>query len=65
MVDIKNEFEGENEKTVKVAELKRIEQKGKTREKFVQEFRRVARGSRYEERPLVKELKRDMNRTIC
>jgi len=65
LVDIKKEFEEGNKETVKVAELKRIEQKGKTREKFVQEFRRVARGSRYEERPLVKELKRDMNRTIC
>ena len=65
MVDIKKEFEGRNEKTVKVTELKRIEQKGKTREKFVQEFRRVTRGSRYEERPLVKEFKRNMNRTIC
>jgi len=31
-------------------------------EKFVQEFRRVARGSRYKGRPLVKEFKRGMNR---
>jgi len=31
-------------------------------EKFVQEFRRVARRSRYKGRPLVKEFKRGMNR---
>jgi len=32
--------------------------------KFVQKFRRVARGSEYERRPLIKEFKREMNRTI-
>ena len=32
---------------------------------FVQEFRRAARGSRYERRPLVEEFKRGINRTIC
>jgi len=34
-------------------------------EKFVQEFKRAARGNGYERRPLVKEFKRGMNRTIC
>ena len=33
-------------------------------EEFVQEFRRVARGSRYEERLLVKEFKRRINGVI-
>jgi len=33
--------------------------------KFVQEFRRVARKSGYERRPLVEEFKRDMNGVIC
>jgi len=32
--------------------------------KFVQEFKRAARGSRYEGRPLVEEFKRGMNRVI-
>jgi len=50
---------------VKVAELKRLEQRGKTMEEFVQEFRRTARGIRYEERPLVKEFKREINAIIC
>ena len=33
-------------------------------EEFMQEFKWAARGSRYEERPLVKEFKREMNRGI-
>jgi len=33
-------------------------------EKFVQEFKRVARGSGYKERPLVEEFKRGMNGAI-
>jgi len=33
-------------------------------EKFVQEFRTAVRGSRYEERPLVKEFKRGMSGAI-
>jgi len=37
---------------------------GKTMEEFVQEFRRVARGSRYKGQPLVEEFKHSMNRTI-
>jgi len=50
---------------VKVTELKRLEQKEKTMEEFVQEFERVARGSRYKSRPLVEEFKRGINTTIC
>ena len=34
-------------------------------EEFVQEFRKVAKGSRYKGRSLVKEFKRDINATIC
>ena len=33
-------------------------------EEFVQEFRRVAKGSRYEGRSLAKEFKRGINRII-
>ena len=33
-------------------------------EEFVQEFKRVARGSGYERRPLVEEFKRKMNEII-
>ena len=63
LADIKKEFEEGDEKTVKVAELKRLEQEGKMIEEFVQEFRRAVRESRYEERSLVEEFEQEMNRT--
>jgi len=58
---LKNKFEEGDEESVKVAELRRIEQERKTMEEFVQEFQRVARGSRYEGRALVEEFKRERN----
>ena len=45
LADLKKEFRGEEEETVKVAELRRLEQEEKTMEEFVQKFRRVARES--------------------
>jgi len=48
----------------KIAKLKRVEQGGKVMEEFVQELRRVAKGSRYERRVLVEKLKREMNEVI-
>ena len=65
LVDIKKEFGGKDEKIVKVTELKRIEQRGKAMEEFVQEFKRVARRSGYKEKPLVEEFKREINGAIC
>jgi len=62
--DIRKEFGGGDEETVKVAELKRLEQGGRTIEEFIQEFRRAARGSGYEGRPLIEEFKRGMSRVI-
>jgi len=41
LVDIKKDFGREDEEAVKVAELKRVEQGGKTMEEFVQEFKRA------------------------
>jgi len=61
---LKKEFGGEEEESVKAAELRKLEQGGRTMEEFVQEFKRAARGSGYEERPLVKEFKRGINRGI-
>ena len=61
LTSLKKEFGGEEEELVKVAELRKIEQGGKTMEEFVQEFKRAARGSGYEERPLVEEFKRGIN----
>ena len=64
LTSLKKEFSGGEEESVKVAELRRMEQRGKTIEEFVQEFKRVARGSGYEKRPLVEEFKREINRGI-
>ena len=64
LAEIKKEFEGGEEESVKVAELRKLEQGGKTMEEFVQEFKRAARGSGYKERPLAEEFKRGMNRAI-
>ena len=64
MIGLKKEFGGEEEELVKAAELRKLEQGGRTMEEFVQEFKRAARGSRYKERPLVEEFKRGMNSGI-
>ena len=61
---LKKEFGGGEEESVKAAELRKLEQGGKTMEEFVQEFKRAARGSGYEERPLVEKFKRGMNGSI-
>ena len=58
---LKKEFGGGEEESVKAAELRKLEQGGKTMEEFVQEFKRAARGSGYKGRLLVEEFKRGMN----
>ena len=64
LISLKKKFGGEEEESVKAAELRKLEQGGKMMEEFIQEFKRVARGSEYEGRPLVKEFKRGMNGVI-
>jgi len=64
LISLKKEFSGGEEKSVKVVELRKLEQGGKIMEEFVQEFKRAARGSGYEGRPLIEEFKRGMNRGI-
>ena len=64
LTSLKKEFGEGKEELVKAAELRKLEQGGRIMEEFMQEFKRVARGSRYERRPLVEEFKREMNRVI-
>ena len=64
LAEIKKEFGGGDKESVKVAELKRIEQESRSMEEFVQDFKRVVRGSRYEGWPLIEEFKREMNEVI-
>ena len=64
LTTLKKEFGGGEEEAMKAAKLRKLEQGGRTMEEFVQEFKRAARGSRYEGRLLVEEFKRGMNRGI-
>ena len=64
LAEIKKEFGGGEEESVKVAELRKLEQGERTIEEFVQELKRAARGSRYKRRLLVEEFKRGMNGVI-
>jgi len=59
--NLRKEFGGGEEESIKVAELRRMEQGEKTMEEYVQEFKRTVRGSGYEGRLLVEEFKRGMN----
>ena len=64
LTSLRREFGGGEEESVKAAELRKLEQGEKMMEEFVQEFKRAARGSGYEGRPLIEEFKRGMNRGI-
>jgi len=44
--------------------LQTIEQGGRTCNEYVQEFKKVARGSSYEKRSLIKEFKKGLNGAI-
>ena len=61
LAEIRREFGGGDEESVKAAELKTIEQEGRTMEKFVQDFKRMVRGSSYEGCPLIEEFKQETN----
>ena len=64
LVEIKKEFGRGEEESVKAAELRKMEQGGKTMEEFIQEFKRAVRESRYKGRPLVEKFKRGINSAI-
>ena len=57
LVEIKKEFRRGDKESQKIAELKRIEQRGRTMEEFVQDFKRVVKGSGYEGHPLIEKFK--------
>ena len=46
---LKKKFGRGEEESVKAVELRKLEQGGRMMEEFVQEFKKAARGSRYEE----------------
>ena len=61
---LKRKFGVGEEELAKAAELRKMEQGGRTMEEFVQEFKRAVRGSGYEGRPLVEEFKQGINGEI-
>ena len=64
LIEIRKEFRRGDKELVKVAELKRMEQGNQSMEEFVQDFKRIARGNRYEGRLLIEKFKRGMNGMI-
>jgi len=48
LTEIKKEFGEGDKESVKMVELKRIEQGEQSMKEYVQDFKRVVRGSRYE-----------------
>jgi len=61
---IRNDFGETSEEERKIEQLRTIEQAGRTCDEYVQEFKKVARGSGYEGRPLIEEFKRGLNGAI-
>ena len=55
--DLKEEFRRENNKMIKIIEFKKVEQRSRIIEEFVQEFRKVVKRSRYKRRQLVEKFK--------
>ena len=64
LTSLKKKFGGGEEKSMKVVELRKLEQGGRTMEEFMEEFKWAARGSGYEGRPLIEEFKQGMNGEI-
>jgi len=61
---IRNDFRETSEEERKIEQLRMIEQEGRTCDKYVQEFKKVARGSGYKGRPLIEEFKKGLNGAI-
>ena len=61
---IRNDFGETSEEERKIEQLRTIEQAGRTCNEYVQEFKKVTRGSGYERRPLIEEFKRGLNGAI-
>jgi len=58
---IRNDFGETSEEERKIEQLRTIEQGNRTCNEYIQEFKKVARGSSYEGRPLIKEFRRGLS----
>jgi len=61
---IRDDFGETSEEERKIEQLRTIKQGERTCDKYMQEFKKVTRGSSYEGRPLIKEFKRGLNGSI-
>jgi len=61
---IRNDFGETSEEERKIEQLRTIEQRGRTCDEYVQEFKKVTRRSSYKRRPLIEEFKRGLNSSI-
>jgi len=61
---IRNEFGKTVEENRKIERLWMVEQERRMCDEYIQEFKKVARGSSYERRPLIEEFKKRLNRGI-
>ena len=61
---IRNNFGETSEEERKIEQLRTGEQGGRMCDEYVQEFKKVARGSGYEGRPLIEEFKKGLNGAI-
>jgi len=61
---IRNDFRETSEEERKIEQLRTIKQGGRTCDEYVQEFKKVTRGSGYEGKPLIEEFKRGLNGAI-
>ena len=64
LTKLKKEFSSTNDELTKVVNLKKVEQKSKIIEEFVQKFRKIVRDSGYGGRLLIEKFKRGMNSVI-
>ena len=61
---IRNNFGETSEEERKIEQLRTIEQENRTCDEYIQEFKKVARGSGYKGRPLIEEFKRGLSGVI-
>jgi len=61
---MKNEFRETGEGERKIEQLRVIEQRRRTCNEYIQEFKKMARGSGYKGRPLIEEFKRRLSRAL-
>jgi len=61
---MRNEFGETAEEDRKIELLRTMKQGGRTYDEYVQEFKKVARGSKYKKSPLIEEFKKGLNGRI-